>query len=443
MAYGYVSPTYGFTIEMWFKTDATSAGFRTLFNSRTQASVTWQGGGATTTAIGRQMVVGLQATTGALQVTIVNESNTSGTAVLTYTDPSPAGYHADNEWHHLAIRLGTNRQTYTFFLDGAVLATGNTSSAVSWKPSVQTFGAEYAPHVGDFGSNLWDKWLAYFAMYEKPLSDNRILEHYTAGAGGTVYYGDDEVTRLHRIASWADVPEQSREFQEPLVVLQGIQVSGTNALNAMQDTAFYAGGIVYADGQSRMVYHNRRHSYNRWNVATFAESSTSAPEIGMTFTLDDANILNDVRGERPYGSQVRLVDDLSRAAYGRKVYSFSISVTTQEELQNAVSWIAAKYRDASVRVSEITLRAESSDLIEWAGTGGLQIGDHITFDELPTDAAPEVTMEFIVEQISLDVDMGNQIWKLSLELSPYTFQRVFQVGVSTLGSEDRIAYQEE
>ena len=339
MAYGYLYPGAGFTWEIWFKRDALpGADFETLWNSRTQAAVTWNVG-ASITGIGRQMTLGLTQTVGAISFTVANEGATSATTVGTYTDPSPGGYGNDNVWHHLAFRLGSNKIAWTLFLDGAVYASGNLSAALNWNPSLQTFGAEYAPHVGDFGNTLWKKWLAYAAMYQTPLSDNRIFEHYTAGSGGTVYYGDDEVTRLNRIADWADVPDQSREFESSLVELQGIQVAGTNALSAMQETATAASGLLFADGQSRLVYQNRQHRYNRWNVATLAESTDSAPEVGLTFTIDDTFIYNDVRGDRPFGSTVRLVDEASKAAHGRNVYTFSIHVTTHEELTNAVSWI--------------------------------------------------------------------------------------------------------
>jgi hypothetical protein len=438
MGYGYVTPTDGFTIELWFKRDAIVTS-ETLINSRTQASVNWTTNGIAT-GYGRQLLVEILGPSGAFAVTIVNEGASSGTNVTVFTDPSPSGYATDNQWHHLAFRLGTNKIAWALFLDGELYMSGNTSAAVNWKPGFLTFGAQYAPHMGDHGSLIWGKWLSYIAVYDHALTDNRIFEHYTAGSGGTVYYGDDEVTRLHRIADWAEVPDQSREFESPLIELQGIQVANANALTSFQETANAATGLIYADGQSRLVYHNRRHRYNRWNVVTLAESTDSAPEIGLTFTIDDANIYNDVRGDRPYGSTVRLVNEVSKAAHGRKTYSFSLPVTTHEELQNAVTWISSQYRDAVVRVSSINFRAESSDVIEWIGTGGLNIGDHITLDELPAEAAPEVTMEFTVEKISLNVDIKNKIWNVALELSPFYINRVFQVGVSNLGNEWKVAY---
>lgn len=437
MAFGYVSSTGGFTIEVWFKRDALGATFETLFNQRTQAAVTWTTGALNGT--GRQMILEMNSS-GALGFQLVDETTTSGTMVVNYIDPSPTGYGNDNEWHHVAVRLGTNRIAWTIFLDGQSYASGNASAAVDWNPGVLTFGAQYAPHVGDFGTYVWSKWLAYPTVYNKPLTDNRIFEHYTAGAGGTVYYGDDEVTRLTRIADWAEVPDQSREFEEAMITMQGIQVEDANALTAFQETADAAGGLVFADGQSRLVYHNRRHRYNRWSIVTLAESTDSAPEYGITFTIDDANIYNDVRGDRPFGSTVRLVDEISKAAHGRKTYSFSIPVTSHEELQNAVAWISSRYRNAVVRVSDVSFRAESSDLIEWIATGGVTIGDHITLDELPPDSAPEVKMEFTVENVSLSVDIKNRVWIVKLQLSPYEFNNVFEVGISHLGSTYRIGY---
>jgi hypothetical protein len=436
MSFGYLIPTGGFTIEMWFKRDVNPSTFVCLVNQRTQAAVTWPVGLNT---IGRQLLVEMTSA-GALSMQLWNESPTTGTQVATWTDASPSGYGNDNAWHHFALRVGTNKQSWTVFLDGVSYATGTASAALNWNPGILTFGAQYSPVVGDWGSYIWDKWLAYPALFQKPLTDNRIQEHYTAGSGGTVYYGDNEVTRLTRIADWAEVPDQSREFESALVNLQGIQVDGTNALTAFQDTAEAAGGLIFADGQSRLVYHNRQHRYNRWSVATLAESTDSAPEYGITFTVDDSKIYNDVRGERPYGSTVRLVDDISKAMYGRKTYSFSIPVTTHVELQNAVSWVAAQYAEASVRVSDVSFRAESSDLIEWIGTGGVHIGDHITLSELPPEDAPEVTMDFTVEKVSLSVDIKNRVWIVRLELSPYRFNNVFEVGVSTLGSTYKIGY---
>lgn len=437
MSYGYVTPTGGWTIELWFKSDALSSTYRTLFNQRTQASVSWSG--FSFDRQGRQLILEVTPA-GALSFQFMNEGSGTGVNLLQWTDAGGAGYANDNQWHHVALRMSTDKKGWAIYLDGTVLGSGTLATATNWKPGILTFGAQYAPHLGDFGSYVWDKWLAYIGVYNKPLTFNRILEHYTAGSGGTVYYGDNEVTRMQRIADWAEVPDQSLEFDSPVVVLQGIQVEGTNALTAFQDSAAAASGLIFADGQSRLVYHNRRHRYNRWVARTFSETNKSAPEIGLTFTIDDANIYNDIRGDRPYGSTVRLQDAVSKASHGRKTYSFSIPVTTHEELRNAVAWLSSQYAEPRVRVSDVTFKAESSDDIEWMATGGITIGDHIVIDELPGEAAPMATMEFVVEKISAQVNVKTREWEVSLELSPFELSQVFQVGVSTLGPNYVVAY---
>lgn len=437
MSFGYVTPSTGFTIECWFKRDALPATYEALFGQRTQAVVNWPG--YTVAVQGRQFELDINSA-GALDLYMFNESTNSAVSLGGWTDPSPSGYANDNEWHHIAFRVSDNKSTWALFLDGQVLHVANTNAIINWNPGFLTFGAAYAPHLGNFGSYIWDGWLAYIAVYNTGLSQNRIQEHYTAGAGGTVYYGDDEVTRMIRIADWAEVPDQSREFEEAVTNLQGIQVDGTNALTAFQDAASSAGGLVFSDGQSRMVYHNRRHRYNRWNAITLGESLQSAPEVGITFTVDDEAVYNDIRGERPYGSNIRVVDAISKAAHGRKTYPFSIAVTTHAELEHAVNWIAQQYRYPRVRVSEVSFRAESSELIEWLGTGGVTIGDHITLIELPQEAAPEESMEFVIDQISVDVDIKNRIYTVSMQLSPYEINSIFRVGVSNLGTEHRLGY---
>jgi hypothetical protein len=49
-------------------------------------------------------------------------------------------------------------------------------------------------------------------------------------------------------------------------------------------------------------------------------------------------------------------------------------------------------------------------------------------------------MEFVVEKISVAVDIRNRIYGVQLELSPYKFQQVLQIGVSNLGDTYKVGY---
>jgi hypothetical protein len=120
------------------------------------------------------------------------------------------------------------------------------------------------------------------------------------------------------------------------------------------------------------------------------------------------------------------------------VFELKIAVTSDDEMRNAGTWLAERYGEDRVRISGVTLSAESSDEIEEL-VATVQIGDCVAFDDLP-DNAPFTYAEFIVEGISVEANFKDQTWSLGLELSPAELWNVLQVGVSTLGDGSRIAY---
>lgn len=434
MSYGYLIPANGFSVEVWFARAAVPAAaeYPHLFAQYTQVQAGW----STTVGLnGRQMAVYCAPSTGALVVDIRNEA---GAVVATWTDSSPSGYESDGVWHHLAFRMQANKVSWSLWLDNEAKASGSCSSAINWKPGVLSIGGGYAPHLGNYGTYQWADRLAMFAAVNKPLSDNRVSEHYAAGAGGTVYYGDDEVERLTRIYDWTDTPIMCRDSDSALATLQGIEVAGTNALDALLDTAAAASGYVFADGQSWIQYHNKRHRYNRFSLFTFSETTASGVEAGIEFVTDDEKIYNDIRGIRPYGGSYRLVDTESVDEFGRRTYEFTLPITSAEELRNSVGWLLSRYGMQHLRISGVSLRAETSAYVEHAITGRIEIGDHIVIDDLP-EWAPVQTMELAVEGMSLDADFVHGNWVMSFNLTPAEFDQVFQIGVSVLGGKDKVA----
>lgn len=431
MSYGYLTLTNGFTVETWAKHDHLPTGQdETLFYQCTQSQV----GGYSTK--GNQLHLGFKVTTGALRVQFSQDSGTNYDIV----DPSPSGYPDDAAWHHYALRLASDKKTWTVFLDGLPYMSGTLAAALTWNPGIFTVGAQSNPVRSSYGDYIYKGSLAYVATFNKALTDSRIWEHYAAGNGGAVYYGDTEVQRLNRIWDWADVPQQSRQLDAAVTTVQGIQVTGANALDESHKAAEAGLGIVFADGQSRMVYQSRRHRYNRFVAAVLAESTQSAPGVDFEFSVDDTWVFNDVRGSRPYGSTVRIQNAESRTEFGRKVYSFELPITSAEELRNATNWFANRYGDNRPRISGVTVNAIGSSIIEFVATGGVQIGDVITLAEL-AGKAPQDTMTWTVERIELtEGNFQNQTWKVRLELSPYELNRVTQVGVSTLGDGSFIAF---
>lgn len=437
MPYGYVTPDNGFTVECWFRSGVTLPTYaEVLFGQQSLIqAVPWS---ASPQVNGRHFMVYKRGTApfGAIVVDIFNKA---GTELLDVTDPTPGEYVNDDAWHFCAVRVGADKRTVTMWVDGEKKIAGTVmATAIDWTPGALVFGGTYAPHLGNFGTYLLTGGLNYCAVWDTALTDARVAEHYTAGSGGTVFYGDDEVTRLRRIYDLAGVPASAQRFDDPVTTLQGLEVAGQNALEKAKATVADAGGLVFADGQSTMVYHNRRHRYNRPVTMVLSESRGSAPDVGMAFSTDDTKVINDVRANRSFGGSARIRNRASEAEYGRRVYEVTWHITDDDEMRNGATWLAERYGEDRVRIEGVTLSAESSDDIQYL-VETVSIGDKVAFDDLP-DNAPSTYLEYIIEGMSVNASFKDQTWELGLELSPAELWNVLQVGVSTLGDGSRIAF---
>lgn len=436
-AYGYVTPAGGFTLEAWYERTAAVAGtgnaHAALFVQRTQAPVTWSDG-----EIGRYFWFGFSLSPGGFWLIVDNEG---GGSILNWNDPSPSGYNSDNTWHHVALTLdAATMKVFKIFLDGVLYTTQTASAALDWLPGIMTLAGSLSSDTGTTGFNAWDQRMGPMAVFNKELTANKIQEHYAAGSGGTVFYGDDENERLARVMGWADVPPSAVLYEDADTLLEGLKLADSNALDIAHSTAGDAGGYLFADGQAIIRKHNRRHRYNRWAELSLGEASNStAPEIGFKFQTYQKYIYNDIRGKRPFGTRVRLQNIASQDANGRKVYEIDISVTEHEELVNAVLWILTRYGTDTVRISGAKFQTHNSLILKELAYGRIEIGDMLVLDSLP-DPSPEPSMEFIIESISVDADFLSKTWEVELKLSPNSVTNVFQLCSSTIGDGSYVGY---
>jgi len=431
-AYGYLTPSTGFTFQCWFNRNVgVGSGWYPAFASQyTQAPVSWTGNKSIN---GKQFWFGMVPTTGAMGMSIYQEG---GTAQWAWSDPSPSGYPDDGQWHRAAITT-PNGNTWRMWLDDVQIASGPATFTAVWRPGSLTIGGGYAPYLGNYGSELWDKKLALVSAYNRELSDAEMHASF-ASVGSACFSGDDEVTRLNRIYGWTATPEWNRDSDPPMTTLKGAQVTDANALTSALEAAKGAGGMVFADGQGYMQYHNRRRRYNRWSLFDFCESLGAGVGAGVDFTTDVSKIYNDIKGTMQDAGTFRLRDSVSIDSNGVKSYSFTLPVTNAEEMRNTVAWMLFRYGAALMRVSSITLSAATSNLLQAATSGLVEIGDRFTVTELP-DWCPLSELDVTVEGISLEANFTEGTWDMVFNTSPAKFDRVIQLGVSVLGEDDKVA----
>lgn len=444
-SYGYVTPD-GFTILGWFNRTTippgTNAEGEHLFVQYGQAPHNWS---TLDQVNGRQLDMAYTSDS-KLRLEVRNEKD--GSLLLSWVSSDARPEVNDGNWHFFCCRLLSDKKTFDMWIDDELVTTAATDddpgnpavcSAVIdwWTPGILEFGGGIAFNDGNFGHDLWTGSLAYLAVIPAPLSDARIATYASIGQQGSVYAGDTEVKRLDRILDWAGIPEDARNYDAPLTTLEGFE-SGQGATDAVNSTAEAASGIVFADGQSRIVYQNRRRRYNRFNFATLAESLSSSVEVGMQFSTDDTQVYNDITATRPDGITLRIQDKASQGEYGRKTYEINASVTSDTELRNMASWVLNRYSHDRVRVQQCYLQAESSEIIQYIAET-IQIGDVLVFDEL-TPNFPDTTLTYTVDAIAVSADFGAPSWQVQLTLTPNDLNYVFQVGVGTVGDGAYVAF---
>lgn len=445
MSYGYVTPK-GFTVLGWFMRTTAVPGTNSegehLFVQYSQNPHNW----STLDQVNGRQIDMAYTSDGKLRLQVRKESD--GSLLLNWASADAHSEVNDSTWHFFACRMLADGKTFDMWIDDELqtpAASGSdpgapavASAAVDWYPGTFMFGGGIAIKDGNFGHDMWNGSLSYLAVFDVPLSNDRILVYEQNGSGeDLIYAGDSEVKRLDRILDWTGVPEYARSYDPPVTTLSGVQ-TGQGAMELLNDTAQSAAGLAFADGQSRIVYHNRHHRNNRYNFVTFAESLGSSVEVGMEFSTDDTQVYNDITGSRPDGVTLRIQDESSQAYYGRRTYEVSASITSDVELRNYCSWILSRYGYDRVRVEQAYLQAESSDLIQYAAEC-IQIGDVVTFDEL-TPNNPSTTLTYTIDAIGVEADPSAPSWQLQLGLTPNDLNYVFEVGNGTVGDGAHIAF---
>ncbi|MGH2773797.1 MAG: RHS repeat-associated core domain-containing protein, partial [Actinomycetota bacterium] len=98
--------------------------------------------------------------------------------------PVSLGTASFGSWHHAVVRYDHTTQMLDGYLDGVRSATFSTGDRMApWESGYTlryAFGAADSSHRGSGGA-AFKGWIDEAAVYEKPVSDDRILAHYKAG----------------------------------------------------------------------------------------------------------------------------------------------------------------------------------------------------------------------------------------------------------------------
>lgn len=355
------------------------------------------------------------------------------TGGVVYTLTSAATI-SDGLTHHVAVRQTTFAGTTTadLYLDGA--NAGTTSFGSSQFDMARLVGG------GGIANSAYAGTLSHVAAYSgAEIAAGRVTQHSLAGSTG--FSGEGSGARVHRLASYAGVPDSDISYEPGLSTsIAAQETNGQLPITLMQDVTATESGVLFDAGNGVLTFHARGHRYNAPVTTTLSAANGQEIWPSLEPRLDDQGLVNDVSATRTGGISVRVVDSSSVDEYGTYREDIQLLTTSDNEVFDAASWkvYTASTPQVKVPVAEVELAMLSS--AQKTSVLTREIGDRITLTGLPSQA-PASSMDFFIEGRAETRTVDS--YRIAFNLSAASLSGVWQLDSSTyslLGTSTRLAY---
>lgn len=359
--------------------------------------------------------------------------------------------------HHLAVVFtgSATGATVSMYIDGVVVASGPTlakNRVYDWISVGAAFGG-YGNWFGD---------ISLVSIYNSALSATTIANHTAMGQTATYGYLSDSAIEL--LAQLAGIPTYWNSISggNGLTHVEYFDITGNNALTAMQQYEQMERGFLFVDTNGQLVFHTRD-----WRMGYGAPDLTIptniyTPDMGLA-TTDQYLVNIAAYASAIFTSGTEFEDVGSVAQYGPysngtaqspnsiPLPSFSPGVATLGVSENAywsdpylddlASWTAATTSQPQTKVSSLTvdtLTLDDTAALHLSDFYSLHIDNMITLaglpNSMPTDAmANDYFIEGWAETIS------QQARTIQFYTTPAIGQRAWIPGDSAYGKLDATA----
>jgi hypothetical protein len=348
-----------------------------------------------------------------------------------YSNISPQTFN-DGRTHHALVNLTRSGGTATIrlYVDGVLRHTGTFDADPLPVYTRVDIGAS---HVGD--SAPYRGTLSHVAAGSGTISAARVAAHAQAGLTGLV--GERTDQRLHRLADWAGLPATGRSFQVGDKAMGAQRADGKPPLEAMRDAERVEQGRIFFQGG---LFHFQRRSY-RYNRSPDVTLDVAAFHVQLPaiYPGDDFGMVNDFEATRPDGAVQRVINEASRDAHGRYTDSLEIAAESDGDARSVAEWRTGTYGSPMVRFPTLSVYmtrlhglapSKVTELLE------ASIGTVVRIENLP-EQAPVTDDEQVIE--GWEEILGVGIWQMIFNCSPHSVNSVWQLGVSALGVDTRLA----
>lgn len=245
----------------------------------------------------------------------------------------------DGNMHHFAVTVGADLKTVTLYIDGKSAGSAVAGSAMGapvaagsvMNLGMSMYGSTAPPSEAFTGG------YAFVAFYNSTLSPARVLAHYNAGANA--FSGERTDTHAARILAYR--PNLGSNLDTGAGNVGTGDIGGQTQQQALLDTGDAEGGVIYADGQGRLVLRARSRLFNPAPVVTL-NYALGQVGLGTTYVDSIENSRNDVTVTRINGADQRVYNQTHINTYGEFTDSRTLNVDTDQAALNMAGWLVAQ-----------------------------------------------------------------------------------------------------
>jgi hypothetical protein len=307
----------------------------------------------------------------------------------------------DGNFHHIALTYASNKPgsggTYTLYVDG--VSVGTTTDASSFAFPYQAVRIGQAAVGGGVASALFTGTISYPAIYLSTLSSAQVASQAAARLG---YAGDPTGTRISRLLTVAGLASSDWNLDAGIATVGIYPQAGKSVLAACQELVDAEGGgavfYIGPDGKARFADRHYRKPAAPVMTLDAVQDLIQSP---FQPDYDDQNLFNSTAVTRADATGTLSTQTYTNTA-SQTTYGLTTDTVTSYATADADALALAQFRVAAnstpgYRLPQVAVDLMSAQNNLYAAMANVQIGSRIRINNLPAVAAPDASMDFVVE----------------------------------------------
>ncbi|NUR01374.1 MAG: hypothetical protein HOY79_34065 [Streptomyces sp.] len=326
----------------------------------------------------------------------------------------------DGNWHLLLFGFNAANGQVMFSQDGEAAAFYGNGLA-SYTPTgliADNLGGFVDATVGN--GTVWNFKgdIAFAAEFPWTfLSSDNIHNMYAAWKSACA--GESTDARYKRILRYAGYAGASAVDTGMTTAMGPATTDGQDAMSALQEVVDTENGTHFVDASGKITFKARSARYNATTPAyTFGERVDLGeyPYEDCQLDYDSTHLSNQVTVTQAGTSQAfYATDDTSLANYFARTMQRTINAQSDDECQDAASYLLSRYRQPAQRVTSLKLHPSANPAL-WAVCLSLELGTRVRVMRRPP-GVPAIQVDCYVENMQWSFDDGGEAW-LELQCSP-------------------------